>query len=333
MAGHTIILNRETFDEALCDKGLAELNQSIIGFQRARPSPWSVPIGDVRQARREGKGVFPGIDPDPAAREIHVKGRGGHDITVRILQPSGGTARGTYLHLHSGGWVFGEAVENDKRLRALADETELATASIDYRLAPEHPFPAAPDDCEDVALALARGQIEGLPNEFLAIGGESAGAHLSVLTLLRLRDLHGLTPFRAANLVAGCYDLSLTPSVRNFGEERLILNTDDVKEFVLRFIPDAIPLMDPSVSPLYADLRDLPPALFSVGTRDPLVDDTLFMASRWLAAGNAATLSTWAGGCHVFQAFDCAAADTANREVARFLSDACQERAGARAAA
>lgn len=327
MAGHSIILNKDTFDPALAPQDLVELNESIIAFQKTRPDTWSLPLDAVRQARREGKGVFPLVEPDPDAKILTVTGRSGHEIALRTMLPRSGAPTGTYLHIHGGGWVFGEPVESDARLRSLAEETGLAVASIDYRLAPEHPFPAAPDDCEDAALALADGRIEGLPTGFLAIGGESAGAHLSVLTLLRLRDRGRGGAFHAANLVAGCYDLSLTPSVRRFGSERLVLNTDDIKEFVLRFVPDDIGLKDPAVSPIQADLSNLPPALFSVGTRDLLFDDSLFMAARWLAAGNRATLSSWNGGCHVFHAFDTRTSRAANQEAERFLIEAMKERA------
>ncbi|MFD2237089.1 alpha/beta hydrolase [Aureimonas populi] len=319
------MINRQTFDEGFPGPGLAELNESIAAFHKSRPSLWSLPLESVRKARREGAGVFAAPRADPAAREASVQGRGGHAIPLRILTPQSGTARGTYLHFHGGGWVFGEPVENDERLRALCEEARLAVVSVGYRLAPEHPFPAAPEDCEDAALALAGGRIEGVPAEGLLIGGESAGAHLAVLTLVRLRDGHGLAPFRAANLIAGCYDLSLTPSARNWGEERLVLNTEDLKELVLRFVPESYGLHDPKVSPLFADLKGLPPALFTVGTRDPLLDDTLFMATRWLSAGNAATLSVWTGGCHVFQFFDAPASRSANAEATRFLMDALGE--------
>ncbi|WP_062227549.1 alpha/beta hydrolase [Aureimonas frigidaquae] len=322
MAGHSIVIDRAMFDDALISDELAELNSSIISFQKTRPGPWDFPEEVVRQARREGKGVFPPYRADENARLIVLRGRDGHEIPARMIVPTGRPARGTYLHLHGGGWVFGEAIEHDGALRQLAEATGLVTLAIDYRLAPEHPFPAAPQDCEDVALALAAGAIDGAPTGFLAIGGESAGAHLAVLTLISLRDGHGMTPFRAANLNAGCYDLSLTPSVRNAGEERLVLNTDDVKEFVMRFVPEDRPLRDPAVSPLYADLSGLPPALFTIGTKDLLLDDTLFMASRWTAAGNIADLSVWTGACHVFQAFERKAGETSRREMARFLSRA-----------
>ncbi|WP_279481779.1 alpha/beta hydrolase [Aureimonas sp. SK2] len=313
-----IVLPAAAFAER--DDELHGLNAEIAAFQASRPSPWSFPVDVVRTARRQGLGVFPGLSPDPDAVEIRLPSGSGHTIPIRILRPSDGRARGTYLHFHGGGWVFGEAVENDPRLRRLADATGLCVASVDYRLAPEYPFPAGPDDCEAAALALADGRLADLPAGFLAIGGESAGAHLSALTLLRLRDRHGLAPFQAANLVAGCFDLSLTPSVRRFGPERLILNTDDVGEFVRRFLAGGEDARDPAVSPLYADLKGMPPALFSVGTRDLLLDDTLFMSARWLAAGNEAELGIQPDGCHVYETFASDAGGRSEARMAEFLN-------------
>ncbi|MCQ8783311.1 alpha/beta hydrolase [Aurantimonas sp. MSK8Z-1] len=258
---------------------------------------------------------MPALALDPAATTRTIGARDGHPIPLRLFHPAKGRSAGTYLHLHGGGWMYGSADENDPRLRRLADNTGLDVVSVDYRLAPEHPFPLGPNDCEDAALALATGGIAGVSRGFLAIGGESAGAHLAVLTLLRLRDDHGLTPFSAANLVAGCFDLSLTPSVRNFGPERLVLNSNDVLQFVRRFLPESFDRTNPEVSPLYADLTGLPPALFTCGTRDLLLDDTLFMSARWFAAGNGTNLSLYNGGAHVFQMWPGDVGDTSLGEM------------------
>jgi acetyl esterase/lipase len=139
------------------------------------------------------------------------------------------------------------------------------------------------------------------------------------VTILRLRDRHGLKPFRGANLFAGCYDLSLTPSVRHWGSERLILNTNDVRVFADNFCGQVPDRRDPDISPLYADLKGLPPALFSVGTKDMLLDDSLFMASRWVAAGNTTDLAIWPGGCHVFIRFDSALSEQALSRIDGFI--------------
>jgi acetyl esterase/lipase len=151
------------------------------------------------------------------------------------------------------------------------------------------------------------------------IGGESAGAHLSAITLVRLRDRHAATPFSAANLVYGCYDVSLTPSARNWGERYLIISTPIIEWFAGMWLPDRARRAEPDVSPLYADLCGLPPALFTVGTLDPLLDDSLFLHARWIAAGGRAELAVWPGGIHGFDAFPTALSRAARARMDAFL--------------
>jgi acetyl esterase/lipase len=208
----------------------------------------------------------------------------------------------------------------DPMLERLADATGLAVVSVEYRLAPEHPYPAGPDDCEAAAAWLARNARAEFGGDALTLGGESSGGHLSAVTLLRLRDRHGYTGFRGANLVYGAYDLSLTPSQRRFGETRLVLRTSDIVQFANAFLPAITERRDPDISPLYADLRGLCPALFSVGTADALLDDTLFMHARWLAAGNAAELAIYPGGAHGFTLFPNALAQQAEARMVAFLT-------------
>jgi acetyl esterase/lipase len=231
-----------------------------------------------------------------------------------------------YLHLHGGGWTLGDADMQDPALWDVVTATGLAAVSVGYRLAPEHPFPAGPDDCEDAARWLVeRGAAELGAPPVLAIGGESAGAHLAALTLLRLRDRHGMGgAFRAANLVFGVFDLGMTPSQRRWGG-KLILSPELLRFFGDAFVPgiDLEARRAPDVSPLHADLHGLPPALFVVGTADPLLDDSLFMAARWSAAGNHAELRVWAEGCHGFTAFPIAAGRAGNAAQIAFLAAAC----------
>jgi acetyl esterase/lipase len=215
--------------------------------------------------------------------------------------------------------VFGRPHHYDQLNERVAEHCEVAVVSVDYRLAPEHPHPAALDDC----VAAARWLIEHAATEFgcerLLIGGESAGAHLSVLTLLRLRDQHNYRGFLAANLQFGAFDLTLTPSARRWGGRNLILNTPLIEWFVECLVPSVADRSDPAVSPLYADLAGLPPALFTVGTLDPLLDDSLFMHSRWLAAGNRSSLALYPGGIHGFNFFPTALGQQANQRCLEFL--------------
>ena len=109
---------------------------------------------------------------------------------------------------------------------------------------------------------------------------------MTAVTILRMRDRHGYTEFRGANIVYGASDLSMTPRQRQFGNTRLVLRTIEMQQFYNAFLPTFTDRRVPDISPLYADLRNLCPALFTVGTKDALLDDTLFMHARWVAAGN-----------------------------------------------
>ena len=285
------------------------------------PSIHTVPPELIRQARRDGKGIFPAPVYLKEAEDIEVPGRGGA-IKVRVIKPA--KATGIYLHIHGGGWTLGAHDMQDVSLKEFADATGLVAASIDYRLAPEHPYPAGPDDCEDAVLHLLEHgpKLFGTPAHF-AIGGESAGGHLAVVTLLRLRDRHRIKgKIAGANLVYGAYDLSLTPSQRAWGERNLVLSGPIIKWFDDLFLPDRDPEQrrDPDISPLFADLSDMPPALFSVGAMDPLIDDSLFMEARWRQAGNRAELAVYPEGVHAFNAFPIEIARKANRRMVDFVN-------------
>jgi acetyl esterase len=298
-------------------------NDGLRKLIETLPPIETLPAEAVRLAQYEPGGIFPQPVFVDGARWVDVPSRGG-GLRARVFEPEGEPA-GVYVHIHGGGWTIGAADQHDIPLQQLARETQLVVASIDYRLAPEHPYPAALDDCEDAALWLldAGAQELGAPVA-LSIGGESAGAHLSVTTLLRLRDLHGVrAPFRAANLVYGAFDLSGTPSRRSIADT-LVLTDSNMNWFTENFLPglDDEQLRDPSISPLYADLAGLPPALFTVGTADPLLDDSLFMAARWEAAGNDAELLVYADGIHAFNAFPIGIANAANAAQAEFIRSA-----------
>ena len=278
------------------------------------PAVNTVPPEDSRRARREGRGIFPAPVYVPEARVVEIEGQGGR-IALRIIAPER-EPRGAFLHVHGGGWTLGESDGQDLRLQRLARDTGLTVVSVNYRLAPENPYPAGPDDCEAAALWLLGDEghaavgVEG-PR---AIGGDSAGAQLAACTLLRLRDRQGITgAFGAAVLQYGGFDLSMCPSQRLWGERNFVLSTPIIAWFADQFLPGRSPEQrrDPDVSPLYADLSEMPPAIFTVGTADPLLDDTLFMEARWRAAGHATELRIWPEAPHGFISLPMTVADAA----------------------
>ncbi|MFJ8780530.1 alpha/beta hydrolase [Streptomyces sp. NPDC102476] len=289
---------------------------------------------EATAARRRAREGRPGADLLAALRHNRLGGdtpptrlpygqdrvvEGG--VKVRVFVPD--RVDGVYLHFHGGGWAFGSADGQDERLWLLAVRARLAVVSVEYRLAPEHPFPAGPDDCEVAARWLVKHAAAEFGTERLLIGGESAGAHLSVLTLLRLRDRHGIIgAFRAAHLLFGPYDLSMTPSQRSFGSRRLLSNTDTLRRTYELCTPGlgAEQRRDPEVSPLFADLAGLPPARIVVGTEDPLLDDSLFLARRWQAAGAPVRLGVVAGAMHGFTLFPLTVTERELRRERHFLS-------------
>jgi acetyl esterase/lipase len=267
------------------------------------PSVETVPPEQTRRDRREGRGVFPAPVFLPHARTIKIGGPGG-PLPLRIIAPERDST-GAFLHIHGGGWTLGGNDLQDPRLDRLARETGLTVVSVGYRLAPENPYPAAPDDCEAAALWLLgdEGKATLGVQGALAIGGDSAGGHLAALTLVRLRDRHGIAgAFGAAVLQYGGFDLSMTPSQRLWGERNLVLSVPILNWFGDQFLPAHGPEQrrDPDISPLFAELSGMPPAIFTVGTQDALLDDTLFMEARWRAAGHATELRIWAEAPHGF---------------------------------
>jgi acetyl esterase/lipase len=275
----------------------------------ALPPSETVPVDELRRARYEGTGVFPAPEFDPAARWADAKG-----VRVRVLDAA--EPRGVYLHIHGGGWCLGAADLQDRLLTWLVRETSLTVVSVDYRLAPEHPYPAAVEDCVSAARWLLDGGIEA-PRR-LAVGGESAGAHLSVATLQQLGAGHG---FAGANLLYGGYDLGGTPSRRSWSDI-LVMSDPFMAWATENFTPglDHESRRAPEISPLYGDLTGMPPALFTVGSADPLLDDSLFMAARWEAAGNDCELLVYEDAVHAFNAFPTALAQRANEAQAAFLT-------------
>ncbi|MGE5721010.1 MAG: alpha/beta hydrolase, partial [Sphingomonadales bacterium] len=291
-----------------------ETRQFNAGLRQRFAGPGLADLG-VEAVRASG--LMPTPPPSPRAVERSIPGPAGAPLTVRIIAPENPV--GAYLHLHGGGLIMGSAAGQDARLEQIADNTGLACVSVEYRLAPEHPYPAAWDDSEAAALWLAANVKAEFGGDSLAIGGESAGATLAVPTLVRMRDRHGFTGFGAAALTFGNYDTSGTPSNHWNGRDGLVIREQDIAYCTRCYAPDPAKRKDPDMSALYADLHGMPPALFTVGTLDCFLDDSLFMAARWTAAGNAAELALYPGGVHGFTGFPYRLGQEANARIDAFL--------------
>ena len=218
-----------------------------------------------------------------------------------------------------------DADGQDPACQRLARETGLTAVSVGYRLAPEHPYPAGPDDCEAAALWLLgdEGQLgrrDRGPRWPSAVIRPAVNSRR--LTLLRLRDRHGITgAFAAAVFQYGSFDLSMTPSQRLWGDRNLVLSGPIIGWFLDQFLPtqDREQRRDPDISPLFADVSGLPPAIFTVGTQDPLLDDTLFMEPL-ATAGLGSELRIWPEAPHGFISLPMTVADAALAAEHSFLN-------------
>jgi acetyl esterase/lipase len=207
----------------------------------------------------------------------------GHSFALRILRPEG-PARGVYIDYHGGGWAIGNAAMDDRVNARIAADCGLIVASVDYTLLPDIAFTDMIAQCQ----AAADWVFEHAQAEFGAsdifIGGESAGAHLAACAIMRLRDERAdFARLRGAVLFYGPYDLSLTPSVRAAPRDTLVLDGPAMTTGIAKLLPGSSEeeRRDPAVSPLYASMAGLPPALFLCGAIDPLIDDSHLMADRW----------------------------------------------------
>ncbi|WP_419929427.1 alpha/beta hydrolase [Candidatus Poriferisocius sp.] len=242
------------------------------------------------------------FEPEPSAMAVQtaIPGPAG-EIPVRLFVPD--EPKAMFLHIHGGGWMMGRPQANDPGNEHLATHHGLAVLSVDYRLAPEHPYPAGPNDCEAAAAWMLEHGPERWGTDKMLIGGESAGGHLAAVTLLRVRDrLGAIDRVLGANLVFGCYDLRGTPSTFGNGGQPDALNPKVMQMLLEGFIPNMSEAerRDPDVSPLFADLSGLPPCLVSVGTFDHLADDSLFFAVRLAAAESPVELAVYPDSPHGF---------------------------------
>jgi acetyl esterase len=279
------------------------------------PDP-STPEG-LRQARA---GLTPRpAPPGPPAVELLAEASE-RKVPVRVLTPTSGSPRGVYLDIHGGGFYLGSAARGDVRNRRLADALGIAVVSVDYRLAPEHPWPAAPDDCEAAALWLLEQAGARFGTTRLAIGGASSGATLAMTTLLRLRDRGLAGSFFGAVLQFGTYDLSgRTPAGRKLADEF----------FIGAYAGHLDDRTDPDISPLFGDLHGLPPALLVVGSLDLVLEESLVMAARLSAAGGEADLRVYPESPHGFTSLPTAMADAALSGIEAWLADRLLAPAGA----
>jgi acetyl esterase len=209
------------------------------------------------------------------------------------------------LFLHGGGWVLGSLATHDALCRALAQRLGAAVLAVDYRLAPEHPYPAALEDALAALRWLAEtGPSLGLDPARIAVGGDSAGGNLAAILALLGRD-GSAPPSVFQMLLYPAVDLRLTPERYPRPSEAMILTGATMRWFIQHYLPDAAQRADWRASPLLApSLAGAPPAFLLTCGQDPLCDEGLDYAARLQAEGVQVTALHLSGEAHAILTMD-----------------------------
>lgn len=261
----------------------------------------------------------PGWVPEPVAevRDVLIPGPR-TPITVRLYHPEPGTRLPVVVYFHGGGWTIGDLDTHDAQARMVAGQSRALVVSVDYRLAPEHPYPAALEDgLAAVTWAAAEAGTLGADGGRLAVAGDSSGGNLAAAACLWVRD-HGGPAIAAQCLVYPVTDLEPDDgSWRAFGQGTN-LDAGDMEWFNANYVPDRRRRAEPYASPLRAaDLSGLPPAIVATASHDILRDQAEAYARRLEEAGVAVFARRYDGLVHSFFRFSevSPAAKRANEEI------------------
>lgn len=260
--------------------------------QRGLPAVHEVSPQEARASYRERRFFTQPAAPEMGeVRDLAVPGPGG-PIPCRSYRPAGaavGAALPALVYFHGGGFVIGDLDTHDVLCRELSSGSGCAVISVDYRMGPEHRFPAAVDDCLAVtAWVSQQAGALGIDAARLAVGGDSAGGNLAAVVAIAAREAGNL-PLAYQLLIYPCTDFrNATASHRDNGQGYL-LTKETIEYFYRHYLTHADEKLDWRASPLlHTDLAGLPPALVLTAGFDPLRDEGLLYADRLSAAGNRA---------------------------------------------
>jgi acetyl esterase/lipase len=301
------------------DRILAYLARRYGG--RSNPNATDAEYVAASRAANEGYAAVDGVPPPIAPDTAIVRACAGGVPSEWVLAANADPAR-RLLWIHGGGWIACHPEDYRNINEHLSRALGAAVLAIDYRLAPEHPFPAGLDDClAAYHFIRAHGPKGAASARTLWVAGDSAGGNLTLALMLRLKALGEPLPDAIATLGAATDFTASGASMTTRAEADVMVSSEGVARLARLYVPAGVALADPLVSPLFGDLRGLPPLRMHVGDREVLLDDTLRFAERARAAGVAVEAKVWPGMIHVFEGY-CHVLEEGRRsldEIATFL--------------
>ncbi|HEX4947115.1 MAG TPA: alpha/beta hydrolase [Blastocatellia bacterium] len=235
--------------------------------------------------------------PVPDGVTVEATNAGG--VKAEWVRAAGCRTDAVLLYVHGGGYIIGSPASHRHQVAAISQAAGIAVLSLDYRLGPEHPFPAAVDDAVAAYQWLLQSDIA--PNR-IVVAGDSAGGGLTVATLLALRE-RGLPQAAAGVCISPWVDLTITAESYTTKAALDPLVTRDGVTGMAQGYLQGQEAQTPLASPLFADLSGLPPLLIQVGTDEVLLDDAVKLEAKAKAAGVDATLEIWDEMIHVWHFF------------------------------
>ena len=265
--------------------------------EEARQQPT---LADAARALLQQRGEAVSPEQVGDVTDQTISGPGG-DLPIRIYRPKGSGPFPALVYFHGGGWVLGNLENADAACRALTNMAQCLVVSVNYRQAPEQPFPAAVDDaCAATQWVIQNAEsIDGDPQR-VAVGGEGVGGNLATVTCLRARDQGNPLPIYQVLIYPVTNYAFDTPSYEE-NADNTALNRDTMRWFWQQYLPDEQAGQQPYASPLRApDLSGLPPAVIITAEYDPLRDEGEAYAQRLRDAGVPVVSSRYTGMVHLF---------------------------------
>lgn len=266
---------------------LSELHPFLadgVAARRRGPQYCNMTVADVRALSRARQGEPKRLPPVSKVEDFSIAGRAG-PLAVRLYRPSGGAALPLVVYLHGGGFVIGDLDSHDALLRQLALASGALVLSVDYRLAPEHPFPAAIEDAEAaLRFALAQANALGADTGAVFVGGDSAGAAIALAAAGAVVGVAGALLFYP---VTDLTRLGETESYRSFGNGSAGLSLEDMQWFARHYAPEEADRQNWRCSPLLLgdDIR-LPPVFVATAEHDVLRSEGEALADLLAARGD-----------------------------------------------
>lgn len=289
------------------------------------PAPENTPLPEARQIAEKVREPFSNGGPEMHhIEEINIPLAEG-DIRIRLYYPTQERPLPGLFYLHGGGWVMFSLNTHDRLMREYAARANVCVIGIDYSLAPEKKYPTQIEEITRTILwCKGQGEQLGIDTSRLAIGGDSAGANLSITTALTFKNAGQNDILKAIILNYGAFDAACQlPSFEQYGNGDFLLSNDEMKVFWGSYLEDKSLFSSPFVSPLKASLSQLPAAYMAIADHDVLYDENMLMKEQLENSGVDVEAKVYEGTVHGFLESVCygGVADQAFQDTAQWLKN------------